>query len=123
MVNKRNTLGRGLGSLLNVSEKKTEENIFGEIQINKIEVNNDQPRKFFDEEKIKELSQSIKQHGIIQPITVRKVDKDKYQLISGERRFRASKLIGNKTIPAFIRDTEDENILELALIENIQREI
>ena len=122
MVNKRNTLGRGLGSLLNVSEKKTEENIFGEIQINKIEVNNDQPRKSFDEEKIKELSQSIKQHGIIQPITVRKVDKDKYQLISGERRFRASKLIGIKTIPAFIRDTEDENILELALIENIQRE-
>lgn len=122
MVNKRNTLGRGLGSLLNVSEKKTEENIFGEIQINKIEINNDQPRKSFDEEKIKELSQSIKQHGIIQPITVRKINKDKYQLISGERRFRASKLIGNETIPAFIRDTEDENILELALIENIQRE-
>ena len=122
MVNKRNTLGRGLGSLLNVSEKKVEESIFDEIQINKIEINKDQPRKSFNEEKIKELSLSIKQHGIIQPITVRRIDNDKFQLISGERRFRASKLIGNKTIPAFIRDTNDKNLLELALIENIQRE-
>ena len=122
MVNKRNTLGRGLGSLLNVSEKKVEESIFDEIQINKIEINKNQPRKSFNEEKIKELSLSIKQHGIIQPITVRRVDNDKFQLISGERRFRASKLIGNKTIPAFIRDTDDKNLLELALIENIQRE-
>ena len=122
MVNKRNTLGRGLGSLLNVSEKKVEEKIFGEIQINKIEINKDQPRKSFNEEKIKELSLSIKQHGIIQPITVRRINNDKFQLISGERRFRASKLIGNKTIPAFIRDTDDKNLLELALIENIQRE-
>ena len=122
MVNKRNTLGRGLGSLLNVSEKKVEESIFDEIQINKIEINKDQPRKSFNEEKIKELSLSIKQHGIIQPITVRRIDNDKFQLISGERRFRASKLIGKKTIPAFIRDTDDKNLLELALIENIQRE-
>ena len=122
MVNKRNTLGRGLGSLLNVSEKKVEESIFDEIQINKIEINKDQPRKSFNEEKIKELSLSIKQHGIIQPITVRRIDNNKFQLISGERRFRASKLIGNKTIPAFIRDTDDKNLLELALIENIQRE-
>ena len=122
MVNKRNTLGRGLGSLLNVSEKKVEESIFDEIRINKIEINKDQPRKSFNEEKIKELSLSIKQHGIIQPITVRRIDNDKFQLISGERRFRASKLIGNKTIPAFIRDTDDKNLLELALIENIQRE-
>ena len=122
MVNKRNTLGRGLGSLLNVSEKKVEESIFDEIQIKKIEINKDQPRKSFNEEKIKELSLSIKQHGIIQPITVRRIDNDKFQLISGERRFRASKLIGNKTIPAFIRDTDDKNLLELALIENIQRE-
>jgi len=122
MVNKRNTLGRGLGSLLNVSEKKVEESIFDEIQINKIEINKDQPRKSFNEEKIKELSLSIKQHGIIQPITVRRIDNYKFQLISGERRFRASKLIGNKTIPAFIRDTDDKNLLELALIENIQRE-
>ena len=112
MVNKRNTLGRGLGSLLNVSEKKVEESIFDEIQINKIEINKDQPRKSFNEEKIKELSLSIKQHGIIQPITVRRIDNDKFQLISGERIFRASKLIGNKTIPAFIRDTDDKNLLE-----------
>ncbi len=122
MVNKRNTLGRGLGSLLNVSEKKVEESIFDEIRINKIEINKDQPRKSFNEDKIKELSLSIKQHGIIQPITVRRIDNDKFQLISGERRFRASKLLGNKTIPAFIRDTDDKNLLELALIENIQRE-
>ena len=122
MVNKRNTLGRGLGSLLNVSDTKRDKNIFGEIQINKIEINKDQPRKSFNEDKIKELSQSIKHHGIIQPITVRRIDNDKFQLISGERRFRASKLIGNKTIPAFIRDTDDKNLLELALIENIQRE-
>ena len=122
MVNKRNTLGRGLGSLLNVSEKKVEESIFDEIQINKIEINKDQPRKSFNEEKIKELSLSIKQHGIIQPITVRRIDNDKFQLISGERRFRASKLIEIKTIPAFIRDTDDKSLLELALIENIQRE-
>jgi len=122
MVNKRNTLGRGLGSLLNVSEKKVEESIFDEIQINKIEINKDQPRKSFNKEKIKELSLSIKQHGIIQPITVRRIDNHKFQVISGERRFRASKLIGNNTIPAFIRDTDDKNLLELALIENIQRE-
>ena len=122
MVNKRNTLGRGLGSLLNVSDTKRDKNIFGEIQINIIEINKDQPRKSFNEDKIKELSQSIKHHGIIQPITVRRIDNDKFQLISGERRFRASKLIGNKTIPAFIRDTDDKNLLELALIENIQRE-
>ena len=122
MVNKRNTLGRGLGSLLNVSEKKVEESIFDEIQINKIEINKDQPRKSFNEEKIKELSLSINQHVKIQPITDRRIDNNKIKLISGERRVRASKLIGNKTIPAFIRDTDDKNLLELALIENIQRE-
>ena len=71
---------------------------------------------------LQELSASIKQHGIIQPITVRKISEKKYQLISGERRYKASKLLGNKTIPAFIKVTEDDNILELSLIENIQRE-
>lgn len=122
MVNKRNTLGRGLGSLLNTKDDSNNDKLFDEIDINHIKINSDQPRKTFDENKLKELSKSIKQHGIIQPITVRKLDNKKYQLISGERRFRASKLIGEKTIPAFIKVTDDDNILELALIENIQRE-
>ena len=122
MVNKRNTLGRGLGSLLNTKNDSNNDKLFDEIDIKLIDINSDQPRKTFDENKLKELSDSIKQHGIIQPITVRKLGNKKYQLISGERRFRASKLIGNKTIPAFIKVADDDNILELALIENIQRE-
>ncbi len=122
MVNKRNSLGRGLGSLLSVTENKKTNKIFDEINIDEIVVNKSQPRKSFDEEKLKELSISIKQHGIIQPITVRKLDNNSYQLVSGERRFRASMLSGIKKIPAFIRVTEDKNLLELALIENIQRE-
>jgi len=99
MVNKRNTLGRGLGSLLNTKDDSNNDKLFDEIDINHIKINSDQPRKTFDENKLKELSKSIKQHGIIQPITVRKLDNKKYQLISGERRYRASKLIGEKTIP------------------------
>lgn len=122
MVNKRNTLGRGLGSLLNVSESNSGNNFFEEIDINNIIINKDQPREFFDEEKLKELSLSIKKHGIIQPITVKKLSKNKYQLISGERRYRASKICDIKTIPAFIRRNNDESLLEIALIENIQRE-
>ena len=122
MVNKRNTLGRGLGSLLNVPESNSGNNFFEEIDINNIIINKDQPREFFDEEKLKELSLSIKKHGIIQPITVKKLSKNKYQLISGERRYRASKICDIKTIPAFIRRNNDESLLEIALIENIQRE-
>ena len=122
MVNKRNTLGRGLGSLLNVSEKKDENKLFDEIDINNITINTDQPREYFDEEKLIELSLSIKKHGIIQPVTVRKINDSKYQLISGERRYRASKLSGLRKIPAFIRNNDDDNLLEIALIENIQRE-
>lgn len=122
MVNKRNTLGRGLGSLLNVPESNSGNNFFEEIDIDNIIINKDQPREFFDEEKLKELSLSIKKHGIIQPITVKKLSKNKYQLISGERRYRASKICDIKTIPAFIRRNNDESLLEIALIENIQRE-
>ena len=121
MVNKRNTLGRGLGSLLNVPESNSGNNFFEEIDIDNIIINKDQPREFFDEEKLKELSLSIKKHGIIQPITVKKLSKNKYQLISGERRYRASKICDIKTIPAFIRRNNDESLLEIA-IENIQRE-
>tara|TARA_B100000575_G_scaffold25665_1_gene17312 strand:+ start:2404 stop:3261 length:858 start_codon:yes stop_codon:yes gene_type:complete len=122
MVNRRNTLGRGLGSLLGSKSETTSNKIFDEIDINQIEINPNQPRKEFKEENLKELSESISNHGIIQPITVRKLNKNKYQLISGERRFRASKISNLKFIPAFIRKAGDNEMLELALIENIQRE-
>ena len=122
MVNKRNTLGRGLGSLLGSKTQTTSNKIFDEIDINQIEINPNQPRKEFKEENLKELSESISNHGIIQPVTVRKLNKNKYQLISGERRFRASKISNLKVIPAFIRKAGDNEMLELALIENIQRE-
>tara|TARA_Y100001970_G_scaffold60275_1_gene76771 strand:+ start:3967 stop:4824 length:858 start_codon:yes stop_codon:yes gene_type:complete len=122
MVNRRNTLGRGLGSLLGSKSETTSNKIFDEIDINQIEINPNQPRKEFKEENLKELSESISNHGIIQPITVRKLNKNKYQLISGERRFRASKISNLKLIPAFIRKAGDNEMLELALIENIQRE-
>ena len=122
MVNKRNTLGRGLGSLLVSKSQTTSNKIFDEIDINQIEINPNQPRKEFKEENLKELSESISNHGIIQPVTVRKLNKNKYQLISGERRFRASKISNLKVIPAFIRKAGDNEMLELALIENIQRE-
>ena len=122
MVNKRNTLGRGLGSLLGSKSQTTSNKIFDEIDINQIEINPNQPRKEFKEENLKELSESISKHGIIQPVTVRKLNKNKYQLISGERRFRASKISNLKVIPAFIRKAGDNEMLELALIENIQRE-
>ena len=120
MVNKRNTLGRGLGSLINNDNQKN--NLFKEININDIEINQDQPRKNFNDKSLKELAISIKNYGIIQPITVRRLSENKFQLISGERRFKASKLSGIKTIPSFIIDANEKEILELALIENIQRE-
>ena len=120
MVNKRNTLGRGLGSLINNDKQKN--NLFKEININDIEINQDQPRKNFNDKSLKELAISIKNYGIIQPITVRRLSENKFQLISGERRFRASKLSGIQTIPSFIKDADEKEILELALIENIQRE-
>ena len=125
---KNSALGKGLGALIDDSKyqkKQINEAIKGsihEIEINSIEVNPFQPRKKFDKELIKELSASIKKLGIIQPITVNKKD-NKYQLISGERRLRASKLAGLKTITAYVRkENDDQALLELALVENIQRE-
>ena len=120
MVNKRNSLGRGLSSLLNNNNQNN--SLFEDININQIEINPDQPRKKFNDKSLKELSISIKNYGIIQPITVRKLSENRFQLISGERRFRASKLSGIQTIPSFIKDADEKEILELALIENIQRE-
>ncbi len=129
MATKRG-LGKGLGALIPEEPlhktKPVEEAIstpsVAEIEIDKIETNPYQPRAVFDESALQELTESIKQLGVIQPITVRKVDNDRYQLISGERRLRAAKLAGLKTIPAFVRSTDDNNMLLEALVENIQRE-
>ena len=133
---KRNALGRGLGALLNDDAVSVVANNKGvaaspqveglgsvnEIRIADIEVNPYQPRTGFDQEALKELADSIKLQGLIQPVTVRKLSANKYQLISGERRLRASKLAGLNHIPAYIRTANDQQVLEMALIENIQRE-
>ncbi len=124
-------LGRGLDKILGSPETDiTSKDISGdfvagaiaEIEINQIETNPFQPRTEFDETALRELAQSIKEQGVIQPVTVRKLGYNKYQLISGERRLRASKMAGLNKIPAFIRVANDEQMLELALIENIHRE-
>jgi ParB family chromosome partitioning protein len=126
---KRSALGKGLSALLESSADEAESMqqpvIAGSItaiSLSQIETNPFQPRTEFDETALKELSDSIKQQGIIQPITVRKMGYDRYQIISGERRFRASKLAGLETIPAYIRIANDQAMLEMALVENIQRE-
>jgi len=126
---KKSPLGKGLGALIDTTkyEKKPVDEAIStgavaEISINEIEINPFQPREDFNEETLKELTESIKQHGIIQPITVRKLKNGKFQVISGERRLRASKEAGLKTIIAFIRKADDNAMLEMALIENIQRE-
>jgi ParB family transcriptional regulator, chromosome partitioning protein len=127
MSAKKNALGRGLGALIEgASDVSRQEAVpastINEIDINLIEVNPFQPRKNFDQEALNELAISIKELGIIQPITVRQLDNGNYQLITGERRFRASQLAGLKAIPAYIRRANDQDMLEMALVENIQRE-
>jgi ParB family chromosome partitioning protein len=119
---KRNALGRGLGALIDDSEVGTNLPVSNEVPINEIEANPFQPRINFDEAALQELATSIKELGIIQPITLRKLSEDKYQIIAGERRFRAAKIAGLTKIPSFIREAGDETMLELALVENIQRE-
>ena len=131
-MNKKPALGRGLSALLenaktdittkNIGENSPVVNSVSVIRIKSIETNPFQPRTNFEENALQELSDSIKQHGIIQPITVRKLGYDKYQLISGERRFRASQLAGLTDVPAYIRVADDQAMLEMALVENIQRE-
>lgn len=121
---KRNALGRGLGALIDDAgqEHIVTADAVNEIEIDKIEANPFQPRSIFNEEALEELAKSIKELGIIQPITVRKVNNNKFQLISGERRLRAAEQAGLKKIPAFIRFADDQGMLEMALVENIQRE-
>lgn len=122
-AHKKFTLGRGLDALISMDEVKTEgSSSINEIELDKISVNPNQPRREFDQAALEELSASIAEIGIIQPITLRKVSDDSYQIIAGERRYRASLLAGLKTIPAYIRTADDENVMEMALIENIQRE-
>ncbi len=121
-MNKRKALGRGLDALLGNTSKRNETNLFEEIDINKIRINSQQPRSYFNLKQLEELAKSISTHGIIQPITVRKINSENYQLISGERRLRASKISNLKFITSFIKDAKDDEMLEIALIENIQRE-
>ena len=126
---KKNALGRGLGALIDDAEEKeqqplVEEKIVAvnEIRVDKIEENPFQPRTKFDKESLEELADSIKEMGIIQPITVRDLGNNKYQLIAGERRLKASKIAKLESIPAYVRDANDNEMLEMALVENIQRE-
>ncbi len=115
--------GRGLDALIDTSVVNTQgSSNLNEIQIALIDPNPNQPRREFDEEALQELSKSISEIGIIQPITVRQMPTGRYQIIAGERRWRASQLAGLTTLPAYIRTVEDENVMEMALVENIQRE-
>ena len=122
---KRNALGKGLGALIRQPDAQNpanSANTTNKIDVGKIEANPYQPRTHFDEETLDELAASIKQLGIIQPITVREADNGMYQIISGERRYRAALIAGLTEIPAYIRQAEDNNMLEMALVENVQRE-
>lgn len=116
----KNRLGQGLSALINTDIEQIEAKEVLELDINKIRVNPDQPRRKFDQDKLEELALSIKQHGIIQPLIVQKVD-DYYQLIAGERRLQAAKISGLSQVPVVLRQVEDEERLELAIVENLQR--
>ena len=120
---KYNALGRGLDALISTEGVRPQgSSTINEIAIEQIEANPNQPRREFDEDSLRELATSIREIGIIQPITLRQVDDHRFQIIAGERRWRASQLAGLKAIPAYIRTISDENIMEMALVENIQRE-
>lgn len=129
-IKKRSALGKGLSALLenaetDITSKSNNAGVVGSVSmlpIDSIEANPFNPRTHFEKAALDELSQSIAIHGIIQPLTVRKLGRDKYQLISGERRFRASQLAGLTEVPAYIRVANDQTMLEMALVENIQRE-
>ena len=123
MATKKFTLGRGLDALISTEAIRTSgSSSIGEISLSRIEANPNQPRREFSEESLRELADSIREIGIVQPITLRQIDDERYQIIAGERRFLASQLAGKDTIPAYIITANDENTMEMALVENIQRE-
>jgi len=122
MIPKKSALGRGLGALIEDPGEIKKTDSTREISLDLIELNPFQPRQNFNEDSLHELASSIKELGVIQPITIRETAPGKYQLIAGERRFRASRIAGLTTIPAFIRKADDQAMLELALTENVQRE-
>lgn len=122
-VKKKFALGRGLDALISTETVSTSgSSTINEIDVNLIEANPNQPRREFDEDALQELADSIEEIGIVQPITLRALDNGRYQIIAGERRWRASMKVGLQSIPAYIRTADDENVMEMALIENIQRE-
>lgn len=119
----KSPLGRGLDALINMDEIKTNgTSSISEVPLSQIQANPDQPRSVFDQEALEELASSIRHLGLVQPITLREFGDGTYQIISGERRYRASKLAGLETVPAYVKKASDENVMEMALIENIQRE-
>ena len=122
MANKKQVLGRGLSAMLSSKETDTIKSSVNEVNIDEISVNPFQPRSNFNNTSLQELSISIKNIGIIQPITVRKIENNNYQLISGERRLRACKELRLKNIPAYVREANDQDSLEMALVENIHRQ-
>ena len=120
---KFNALGRGLDALISTEAVRTQgSSTINEIQIDQIQANPNQPRREFDEESLQELAHSIREIGIVQPITLRQIADNKFQIVAGERRWRASQIAGLKAIPAYIRTIEDETVMEMALVEKIQRE-
>jgi len=122
-MTKKNALGRGLDALIAFNDGETQgSSSINEVELTKIVPNPDQPRSAFNEEALLELAASIKSIGLIQPVTLRKLDEDSYQIIAGERRYRASQMAGLTSIPAYIKTVDDDETMEMALIENIQRE-
>ncbi len=120
---KYNALGRGLDALISTDEVSTQgSSTINEVALDQIEANPNQPRREFDPESLQELANSIRELGIVQPITLRQLADGQYQIVAGERRWRASQMAGLQTIPAYIRTIDDESVMELALVENIQRE-
>lgn len=120
---KKNALGRGLDALISFNESEASgSSSISEVDLDKIIPNPDQPRRMFSEEGLQELAASIRSIGLIQPVTLRKLDDDSYQIIAGERRYRASQMAGLHSIPAYIKTADEDETMEMALIENIQRE-
>ena len=122
-MSKRKALGRGLNALITMDDNETDGSSYiSEIALDKIKPNPDQPRVDFDDESMEELATSIQKIGVIQPITVRELENGKYQIVAGERRYRASLMAKLSAIPAYVKTVEDEDVMEMALVENIQRE-